>query len=721
MSAILFREDFDRFPSAIVHTSTKNKSWVELASKYKQMGIKNYYFHLALINPILADYDPRDPNLPEDVAALMMVECSINPWYALREVISVPPSEPGKYEPIQANRGNIAAYWCMYAQIIVYLQQIRQTGKSLWGRTLVTDFHHFRNKNSQHILYTKSDLRSQEIAEYKRFRMALPSWAYVHDSKEADNQIAFTTLSRDNETKTYIPSGDPEGAKKVGRGTTPDLILNDETPFCSYCPESVSSLAAAVTASFPKAKANGKFHGIAYTTTAGDLSTREGKFVYHNIKKKSAAFGEFMYDFSNIHDLHGFIEKTTGEVEPKVDITFNHNQLGYTDEWLKQVISRNPGTRADIMRDHLNLWTYGSTTNPIPEHILNLIKKSLATPKLEKSEKYDLYFKLYRPMEYILTRQMVAGIDTSNATGKDNITIVGIDVETTETLVVATINNTNLIFFANFLAELLELFPKLTLVPEDKFNWKTIQDQLLIVLPTKGIDPGRRIYSRIVDNFDGTDQQQRLYREYSAGYPSEKKYRLYRDRFGFPTDGPLRQTLFDKILKDSTRYSHSTVRDSELIDELSTLVEKNNRIDHAAGGNDDHVLAWLIANWFLRSARNLNHYGIDVNIVLGNIKDAEEPEDRTTIRERFKKNKLKNEIESLTALMEDSTSQMEIRYYESRIKSLKMDLGESDSMDNQSIDKRRLEARNVSSEKSPRSKGHYSEWTRSMRTGIFGK
>lgn len=721
MSAILFREDFDRFPSAIVHTSTKNRTWVELASKYKQMGIKNYYFHLALINPILADYDPRDPNLPEDIAALMMVECSINPWYALREVISVPPSEPGKYEPIQANRGNIAAYWCMYAQIIVYLQQIRQTGKSLWGRSLVTDFHHFRNKNSQHILYTKSDLRSQEIAEYKRFRMALPSWAYVPDSKEADNQIAFTTLSRDNETKTYIPSGDPEGAKKVGRGTTPDLILNDETPFCSYCPESVSSLAAAVTASFPKAKANGKFHGIAYTTTAGDLSTREGKFVYHNIKKKSATFGEFMYDFSNIHELHEFIEKTTGEVEPKVDITFNHNQLGYTDDWLKQVISRNPGTRADIMRDHLNLWTYGSTTNPIPEHILNLIKKSLATPKLEKSEKYDLYYKLYRPMEYVLTRQVVAGIDTSNATGKDNITIVGIDVETAETLLVATINNTNLIFFANFLAELLEMFPKLTLVPEDKFNWKTIQDQLLIVLPTKGIDPGRRIYSRIVDNFDGTDQQQRLYREYSTGYPTEKKYRLYRDRFGFPTDGPLRQTLFDKILKDSTRYSHSTVRDSELIDELSTLVEKNGRIDHAAGGNDDHVLAWLIANWFLRNARNLTHYGIDVNIVLGNIKDTEEPEDRTTIRERFKKNKLKNEIESLTALMEDSTSQMEIRYYESRIKSLKMDLGESDSMDNQSIDKRRLEARNVSSEKSPRSKGHYSEWTKSMRTGIFGK
>lgn len=715
---ILFREDYDRFPGSIVHTSTKNKSWVELAAKYKSMGIKNYYFHLALINPILKDYDPHDPNIDDDIATLMMVECSLNPWYALREVISIPSNDPDVYTPILANRGNISAYWCMYNEIIVYLQQIRQTGKSLWGRILTTDFHHFRNKGSTHILYTKSDLRSQEIAEYKKFRLSLPSWAYVESPKEADNQIAFTTISRGNETKTYIPSGDPEGAKKVGRGTTPDLILSDETPFCTYCPESISSLAASVTASFPRAKAAGRFHGIAYTTTAGDLSTREGKFVYNNIKKKSAGFGEFMYDFNNKYELYNFIEKTTGELEPKVDITFNHTQLGYDDDWLRRVISRNPGTRADIMRDHLNLWTFGSTSNPIPEHLLNLIKKSATNPGLVKSDKYDIYYKLYKSIDYIKSRQMVAGIDTSNATGKDNVTVVAIDVETAETLLVATVNNINLIFFANFLAELLNNYPNLTLVPEDKFNWKTIQDQLLIVLPTLGIDPGRRIYSRIVDNYDGTDQQQRVYKEYSNGYPSEKKYRLYRDRFGFPTSGPLRETLFDKILKDSTKTTHSTVRDSQLIDELSTLVERNGRIDHASGGNDDHVIGWLLANWFLRSARNLAHYGIDVRKVMSEVKE-EEQLDSKALREKHQKERIKNEIDTLTTLMDESTNQMEIKYYQTRIKSLKVDLGEDDELDNQSIDKRRMAARHHRSDTSDNS--HYLEWSSSIRSGLFNR
>lgn len=707
---IMFKEDWDRYPTAIVHTTTKNTTWLELAAKYKEMGIKNYYFHLALINPILADYSPHDPDLPEDIASIMLVECSINPWYALREVIQIPGKIPGAYNPIQANRGNIAAYWAMYNRVIVYLQQIRQTGKSLWGRALVTDFHHFRNKRGTHILYTKSDLRSQEILEYKKFRETLPEWAYVFDGREADNQIAFTTRARGNETKTYIPSGDPEGAKKVGRGTTPDFILSDETPFCSYCPESIASLNAAVTASFPIAIENGTFHGIAYTTTAGDLTTREGKFVYNNIKKKSAAFGEMMYDFQNVEALHGFIEATTGEIEPKVDISFNHLQLGYSNDWLKRVISRNPGTRSDIIRDHLNQWTSGSATNPISDKLLDIIKKSVTFPSIKKVDKYDIYYKLYIEEEDFKSRKVIVGIDTSNAVGKDNITLVGLDIETTETVMVATINNVNLIHFANFLVDLLCQYKNITLVPEDKFNWKTIQDQLFIVLPTKGIDPGRRIYSRIVDTADGKDSDKRTYEEFSSGYPSEAKYRQYRDRFGFPTNGPLRETLFSSVLNDATKASCRLVRDTEISDELSTLVERNGRIDHAAGGHDDHVLSWLLANWFMRHARNLEHYDIDPRMVMRKVDVEETDLDNATRRNLAKKERMKAELESLEGMLSNATSFMEKQYYQSRIKSMRRDVGETNSLDSESVGRRSEEARSLPSANRD---------LRSMRSGYF--
>lgn len=707
---ILFKEDWDRYPTAILHTTTKNTSWLDIAAKYKSMGIDNYYFHLALINPILADYDPHDPNLPEDIAAIMMVECSINPWYALREVISVPAKAPGIYNPILANRGNIAAYWCMYNSVIVYLQQIRQTGKSLWGRALVTDFHHFRNKRAQHILYTKSDLRSQEILEYKKFRESLPGWAYVHDGREADNQIAFTTRNRGNETKTYIPSGDPESAKKVGRGTTPDFILSDESPFCSYCPESIASLNASVTASFPLAVENGTFHGIAYTTTAGDLTTREGKFVYYNIKKKAAAFGEMMYDFADQAELHKFIESSTGELEPKVDITFNHLQLGYTDQWLKRVISRNPGTRSDIIRDHLNQWTSGSASNPISDKLLSIIKLSVRSPVVKSAPKWDIFYKLYIPEDDFKSRKVIAGIDTSNAVGKDNITVVALDIETTETVMVATINNINLVHFGNFLVDMLVEYPNMTLIPEDKFNWKTIQDHLFLALPLKGIDPGRRIYSRIVDTADGKPAERRAYEDFSNGYPSEKKYRQYRDRFGFPTNGPLRDTLFDSILKDSTKASCKLVRDANISDELSTLVEKNNRIDHTAGGHDDHVLSWLIANWFLRHARNLEHYDIDPRIVMRKVDIVEDNIDNATRRENAKRERMKSELASLESMFASAKSYMEQQYYETRIRSVKRDLGESDGLVSESVAGRSEAAKGL---------GGPSDAIRSIRSGYF--
>lgn len=697
---ILFLEDWDRYPGAIVHKTTKNTSWLELAAKYKALGVKNYYFHLALINPLLADWDPRDPDLPEEIASLMLVEATMNPWYALREIITLPGKDPGEVYPILANRGNISGFWCMYAEMIVFMQQIRQTGKSLWGRCLVTDFHHFRNKRSQHLLYTKSDLRPQEIGHYKHFREALPRWAYIPDGKEADNQHAFTTNSRGNETKSYIPSGDPVGAAKVGRGTSPDLILADETPFCTYCAESISALVAAVSASFPKAKLHGTFHGIAYTTTAGDRSTREGEFVYTNLKKKAAMFGENMYDFQNKEALHKFIEITTGEVEPKVDITFNHRQLGYTDQWLRRTIDRNPGTRSEILRDHLNIWTFGSKENPIPEKILFAIKASLATPLQVFSEKYELYYKAYIPLDEIPKRTLVAGIDTSNATGNDSITVVAIDVETTETVFVASIVHTNLIHFANFLVELLEAFPLLTLIPEAKFNWQTIQDQLLIAMPLKNMDPGRRIYSRIVDRKDEGEYDEKTYTNYSQGYPTERKYRLYRDQFGFPTNAALREALYGDILNDATKLSGRVVRDVKLIDELSTLVKKNDRIDHAASGHDDHVIGWLAAQWFLRHARNLAHYGIEPRSVMSRVKKQEGPVDVKVELEDRRRDKIRAAIKEVNAKLDDSRNSIERRYYETRLLSLRMDLGDEDELSSGSVERRRVEARDMRSQSS---------------------
>src|SRR5690606_6296803 len=109
-------------------------------------------------------------------------------------------------------RGNIATYWSIFNHFVTYLEQIRQTGKSLTGRSLMTGFHTAWVLGSEgstisSILFTKSDLRPDEIKEYKGIKLTLPKYMYYNTIKDKDNQQDFTTLCRGVVTYSYIPAG----------------------------------------------------------------------------------------------------------------------------------------------------------------------------------------------------------------------------------------------------------------------------------------------------------------------------------------------------------------------------------------------------------------------------------------------------------------------------------------------------------------------------------
>lgn len=700
---ILFEEDWNKFPSAIVHAETKNRSWLKLATIYKKMGIKNNYFHLALINPLLKDLDPHDPNLTTEQCAMMRAECELNPWYALREVIRIPAKgggvEKGRWgegADLEANRGNIAFYFMLFARVRTYLQQIRQTGKSLTTRVLVNLFHEFLStphSATQHLLYTKSDMRKEEIMEYKNIRSLLPVWVHVPHPKDADNQIEFTTMSRDVRTKSYVPAGDEAGANKVGRGCTPLLATSDEGPFCSYFHISISSMLNSMNQTIPRAIASGAFYGVAFTTTAGDTSTKEGMFVFSEIKNKSAKFNERMYDFKNRDELHKFICTVTGQESPSVDITFNHLQLGYSNAWLRAAISRVPSTKDQIKRDQLNIWTQGGIENPINSNVLAKIKKSVKDPKIITLDNHPIMIRTYPSDKPLDERYIVAGVDLSNAIDKDNITIVGVDVQTGETAFAVTVNNYNLIRFAEFLMDLLIKLPRLTLIPENKSQWTTIIGWLIINLPMKGIDPGRRIYSTVVNESLGSDHDRNVYKSFSSGYPTEAKYNGFINSFGFMTTGVSRDNLYVKVLKDATLLSCDSVYDLTLTDELADLKTKKGRVDHANGGHDDHVISWLMANWMLREGRNLNHYGIDPTIVFNKVISQDIKGDPDKLAKLERRKRLEEEYADFRKLLDEAKSIIEVQYYSQRLVNIEKQLGalgvvSSASMDKQSVNNR---------------------------------
>lgn len=685
--AILYEKDWDKYPNAIVDTGSRNESWVKMAAKYKTMGVKHWYMMLALIQPELAKWDPFDPNLPEHIVQMMMLECEENPWYFFREIQRVPAKSGGGSHPLRANRGNIAMFWCVMNSFITYVQQIRQTGKSLNTRAVVNYFHNVAARDSMHILFTKGDLRKEEIKEYKLMRDLLPKWMWYLHPKDADNQHEFTTLSRGNRTKSYVPQGDPEAANGVGRGTTPTLVTGDEVPFLPYAEISIPSLIAATTASFDEARANGSMHGILYTTTAGDLSTDSGKYVFEKIKSIAMFFSEILYDCVDRKDAVATIRANSKSEAPYVDISFNHLQLGYSDQWLREKIATVPASRDKIRRDYLGQWTFGSASNPIKEKVLNRIRKSLNQEPITDKSNESYIIRYHVPKAEALRRKSVLGLDTSNAVGRDSMSGIMVDIETGEVLLAFSVSESNLIRFSMWFSKFIQEFTEMTVIPEAKSTWITILDYLLIDLPVNGVDPGRRIYSRVVDRAEASESAKRDYREYSHGIPTERKFFPFRSDFGFPTSGPLREALYIDIMPIATESTATLIRDASLIDELSTLVERRGRIDHASSGHDDHVISWLMTHWFMRSARNLDHYGIDTRRILSRLRTAavESPQETKRI---MKEEKLLNEIQAMEEKVDNSKSAMERKYLETKLKVMKSELKSVEVLDSGvSIDK----------------------------------
>ena len=155
MTPILFLEDWDKHPNAIVDLKTRNKSYLILAKKYKKMGIKNHSFMLALYNPKLQGVDPHDPDLTFEQVLAVTHECKVNFWYYIREVAKFPAISGDEADDFRANRGNIASYWMFWNHITQMLIQPRQTGKSAGTDQLSRYLLNIGMSNSKMALFTK--------------------------------------------------------------------------------------------------------------------------------------------------------------------------------------------------------------------------------------------------------------------------------------------------------------------------------------------------------------------------------------------------------------------------------------------------------------------------------------------------------------------------------------------------------------------------------------
>lgn len=684
---IKFLSDYALYPTAIVDWKTSNESALRLAELYRRMGVKNYAFHLTLMQPELQGVDPFDPNLDLETKNKIAIECRYNPWYFFREVTRVPAKASQNPLRLRLNRGNVAMFWLFFNHAIFCLIQPRQTGKSLSSDSLTNLLFHIQCSNSYFTLLTKDDtLRVANVERLKELRDLLPPYLNPTSKADADNKMGLTCVLRNNRLNTVVSQKSENDANKLGRGLTAPINVVDEGPFVDFLDVVVPAMLSSGNAAREEARQAGAPYGTIFTTTAGKLDTRSGEYM-HRLLTGGLTWSEQLFDLRDEEQLHDVLNKAAGDGTrmPIVNLTLSHRQLGISDEQHLKNMRETGSTGEAADRDYFNRWTRGSAQSPLPTALNELIGESRMDAKHVEITRDNYLLRWYVPAGQIdrlmAERKTVLGLDLSDMIGRDATTLVLMDVETLEVYAAAKINEGNLIRMSAWVADFMIKYKNVTMIPERRGSGQTFIDTLLIRLPAAGIDPFRRIYNQIVDEPEQfrdiyKEIQQDIGRRSTAFYEGVKKY------FGFVTAGSgkfSREALYSDTLLQAARLGGRCAHDEDLIREITGLMVKNNRIDHSSSGNDDMVIAWMLGVWLLTRGKNLKFYGIEKVLTL--VKEWTEDEadkdfDPYAEVKRLEQIKLRKDIEDLFAELKSCKDEYEIRKIEARIKILDAQLTE---------------------------------------------
>lgn len=651
---ILFENQWDEYPTAIADYKTNNHTFLEFCELLDRMGVSNSLWPLQLFTPELSGIDIYKDDLDMATKAAVALECEYNPFYFLREVSRIPPISG--LNPIQfiANRANMSLTWSYMNHIEYMLIQIRQTGKSVSMDCISTWLQLFAMRNSRQLLITKDDtLRRENVIRLRNMRGYLPKWLVVDDRTDAANQSMVTYNTRGNIYRTAVGQNSEDAALNVGRGASVSNLHDDEGPFTSYIWITLPAAAASGNAARDEARKNNLPYNTVYTTTAGKIDSKAGAFMY-KLYTGGAPWTERYYDASNEADLRLTVGNNGKGKKVMITGDFDHLQLGYTDEWLLQKLIETGAEGEDAERDFFSIWTSGGVGSPLPTSVLGQIKES----------EMDAVYLEVSPMRFVtkwfVTEEVVRkgfgevvilGVDTSDAIGNDDIALTFTGAYSGEVLGAASLNTTNLITAAKYTAWCLINIPNSVMNIEKKSSAQTFIDTVIIELVKVGQDPFKRMFNRLVDNATIKPKE---YDEVTRTPVSRRDvdwYDKYRGLFGFNTTGSSRSTLYGSVLTAAAKRTATVIRDKILSGQIRSLVVRNGRIDHSAGGHDDNVISWLLTHWLLMYGKQLSFYGIDTSKIK---QRADKDGNVGTDKELYKmerQGEIRKEIESILEII----------------------------------------------------------------------
>ena len=621
---------------------TKNKSFLITAKELKTLGIKNYYFMLRIDNPRVADIDPFNPKITKQEVAALIQELKGNVWFYARTVARIR-TDKG-IVPFELHRGLAASIWCFEQRFDFCLCEPRQTWKTTgtiativaWCFQLSQNFNvHFFGKESENTKRNLAHLKDNIdlLPEWLQFKRYTDQYGKEKKSRQS-TEILQNDVLRNRLTIHAKPSSLAQ-AQGMARGATAAMLYFDEIEHTPYFDELLSNSAPVFKTASDNAKAAGKPYGRIFTTTPGNLDTREGLTTLPIIQSM-IPWTEKIYDFTPeqlIEYMSVYKEeyhadeniKREREVIEVFYLEYHYYQVRKTFEWVMEQYKLS-GDKMAIRREILLQRLRGSSNSPIsPEDIEFLIqnmKKSDRDLIINNKWRFRLYehgagMTMGRPKELDERIPYIVGVDPSAGGGGDNfaITIVNpynlqVAAEFKSPYMSGTAACQALVTLAN------DYIPKCVIIPE--------KNSMGIYLIQMIVD-----HTSIRENLYWSESQRQLEQmteESAEDYELRKAAEAYR-KYGTYLTKKVRDAMLEILFKHVNECKTLLVTEY-LVDDICKLIKTSTgRIQAVAGEHDDSLFAYLHAMYIYYTGDNLIAFGIEKreHPVLGAVEiDAEQ-------------------------------------------------------------------------------------------------
>lgn len=525
--------------------------------------------------------------------------------------------------------------------------------------------------------------RMQFINALKKIRAGLPEYMINmnYKDKDAGNILSYQAFGQDKENtfEVKVPSGGEDGAENVSRGNTFETLLYDEPAWTKYIENIINGAGPSTLTAQKNAREKGIPYFTAKATTPNSILKDEGKYM-HEEMLGSTEWREVFFDCYSETQLVEKVMKASPvkTTYPKFAMQFNHLQLGFGHDWVKRTMDKLGLSWAKAKIDLLLMWSEEGKNKLFDDKTREKLNDSKVEPiwneEINDTGLFVDWFVTKERLDELVndpTEFILMGVDTSDAINKDACTLVLRRMKTGENIGVGRYPLAFLDDVTTVLREMILRIENSLLIIERNRAAHMIE-QLLLTLPSYGIDPFKRIFNDIYQDPIKYKNEYRDVQEVMFKFRTKEFYLKHKARFGFLTNAETRRQMYGFIL-EAVSNTGNGIRYGHLVDELIGLeTDMDGRIDHGKKGHDDLVIAWLLSYWAIRMLKNSSLYGIPPGQSLTQISTLTGSQDG----ENYTKDQLelfmliKERIEQLSKELEDSDSDMVGKRIELEIRKL---------------------------------------------------